>query len=762
MVKRAVEKYNLGIEEQQRKPILAQISSIQSRATTSHLGTKSVIAIHNLMSHYRKGKLTEAHREELEETLAWVNNNPDAELPADVMKQLGELDKEALSTMSIPDLQKLQKTLESLYQKGQAERHQFQLRQALQLGQDVRYIVEHGESLGTVMRGQPTGPISYTKKMGENVKMGELFRTTAQRLFKRMGLEKFKSSFDDKHAHFAYVRNHYDTELDTIVREEHLKHADMENLTLYTIKQQRPSQLTDVFNMTPEEIESITLTKGQKRLYDAVIRINKALFPSVQMTMAEQYNKIVAKQENFTHLPIASGEEVSYQETPERLLSSHFHGLTKTTEQGFTIERKPYVKVKPEMDFLLSAKEYIRDAVYLIDCQPVIRRIYEAVGSKEAKGSIGEVGQALLKLWSDVQARQGGVDSAYRIAALDKMVTKATYSIMGFKALTGAVQFTSIVDAIALIGPEAYMRGSVALLSSEWRTFIKNQASDIFSGETRETELAGLLSMTGVKKLSMQHIIVMDALVRRANWLGGYYKYCSEHGLDFTTSTISKEGIAYASSVTTQAQGSTQAKELPLAISAGAIDYSTASGKLTIKQNKSLMRVVHHFGTFNLYRYNNIKDTIWTEGFAKGNWKKGLSGIIWLWLVGTIVEAAIRRGYRELREKVFNLEETEQQSFWEDILKGSVEVVPFVGPIISMFNYGNDPLPILQMLRDATAGVKSMVEGKSKETKTRGLATAIRGIGGLTGIPGAAQGAQIIKDLIPTRTKKKVKFTLPY
>jgi hypothetical protein len=122
----------------------------------------------------------------------------------------------------------------------------------------------------------------------------------------------------------------------------------------------------------------------------------------------------------------------------------------------------------------------------------------------------------------------------------------------------------------------------------------------------------------------------------------------------------------------------------------------------------------------------------------------------------------LRKGYRELREHAFGLESV-QQPFWQDILKGSVEVIPFVGPIMSLFDYGNDPLPILQMLRDASAGVKSAVAGKSWETKARGIATAIRGIGGLTGIPGASQVAQIAKDIIPVKkARPKFKITSPF
>jgi hypothetical protein len=301
--------------------------------------------------------------------------------------------------------------------------------------------------------------------------------------------------------------------------------------------------------------------------------------------------------------------------------------------------------------------------------------------------------------------------------------------------------------------------GAVAMLNPEWQSFLKEQASTIFSGETRETELAPLLSMTGLKKLSMEHIIFMDALVRRSNWLGAYYKYCTEHGLAFEPTipqgqeSVVRDALAYAGEAVTQAQGSSLPKELPLAVSAGAMGYHVTPHGLTIEQNKSIMRAVHHFGTFNLYRYNDIKDFIWTEGFAKGDWKKAMAGIFWLLIVGAIVEAAIRKGYQKLREMVFHLDPV-QDSFWKEVLNQMVNPVPFISPITSMWNYGNDPLPILQALRDATAGSKSALMGKSAQTKLRGALTALRGIGGLSGVQGAAQIAQIIKDLIPPEKKQ--------
>lgn len=763
------EKYKAQ-KEAERKSAIAAIASIESKATLTRISVETWMGIDALMSRYRKGQLSPSHREELEETRAWMNEHPDEEMPAATIAKLEELNKTALSGMTIQELQALKAKLETLYAKGKEDYRQFKRKQELQKEQDIRLVEKEGRNLGSVMRDKISNPKAMAKNTLEHIKMGELFRTTAQRLFNRLGIQKLKALFDERHGHYSFIKAEYDRQVDDAVNAVGgLTVAEREHLTLYAMKMQgRSEMLTDLFGMTDEEIEALELTDKERPVYEAVRRINDALFPSVQMTAARVYNKAVFREPNFTHLPIGTGEEISFQETPDRLLSSHFHGLTKTTEQGFTIDRKAYVTSKPEMDFILSAKEYIRDAVYFIDCQPVLKRMFEAFNSPRAKTSLGEVGQALVKLWVDVQARQGGVDSAYRIVALDRAITKATYSVMGFKVLSGFVQFTSVVDAIALIGPEAYMRGSVALLNPEWRTFLSEQASDIFRGETREVELAPILSLTGLRKWSMAHIIATDALVRRANWLGAYYKYCTEHGMEFTPAISSatapqvRAAITYASTVTTQAQGSTLAKELPLAISAGAMDYSVAGGKLTIRQNKSIMRAIHHFGTFNMYRYNNIKQFVWTDGFAKGNWKKGMAGILWLWLMGTITEAAIRRGYRELREHAFGLESA-QQSFWMDVLKGSVEVVPFVGPIISLFDYGNDPIPILQMVRDAAAGINSAVTGKSWQTKTRGIATAIRGVGGLTGIPGASQVAQIARDIIPVKkAAPKFKITSPF
>jgi GGDEF domain-containing protein len=774
MVKRAVEEYNQReanvAEQKERKVLLTSIADIQTKAVPTRISAASIVKIDAILSKYRKGKLTEVHREALEDMRASLENNPDVVVEAGVLKKLEALDRIALSSLSAEELRGLQKKLDSLYAQGKEELKAWKLQQVAQKKADVDFIVEHGKSLGKVMRGHPTGPISYVKKVGENIKMGELFRTTAMRLFKRLGLESLKRNFAEKYSHYHRINTVVDAQLNGIARKNRLKEKDMENITLYSQKMQgRGYVLRDVFGMTDKEIAELTLTKEQTELYDASRELFDQYFPKVQQVAAETYNKVVHFEENYSPLPMGKGQELDQQPTEERIMSVHTH-TTKTVEQGMTVSRKLGAETKPEMNYLLNVKQYFRDAQYMIDCQPLLKRMYEAFGTNEAKDSLGEIGQALMQLWVDNQARQGGVPAGARIAALDKMVTKVTYGVMGWKIPTAFVQLTSIVDAIAVIGPENYMMGAVAMLNPKWHSFLKEQASTIFSGETRETELAPLLSMVGMKKASMEHIVFMDALVRRSNWLGAYYKYCSEHGLEFSPSipkgeeSAVRDALAYAGEMTTQAQGSSRSAELPLAVSAGAIGYHLTPSGLTIEQNKSIMRAVHHFGTFNLYRYNDIKDFIWTEGFAKGDWKKAMAGIFWLLIVGAIVEASIRRGYQKLREAMFSLEPI-QDSFWKEVLNQTTYTVPFVSPITSMWNYGNDPLPILQSLRDAVAGTKSALTGKSSQTQLRGAMTALRGIGGLSGVQGAAQMAQLIKDLISSGTTtpagKQAKPTKP-
>jgi hypothetical protein len=311
---------------------------------------------------------------------------------------------------------------------------------------------------------------------------------------------------------------------------------------------------------------------------------------------------------------------------------------------------------------------------------------------------------------------------------------------MAGKLGSSLIQLTAAADGFQVLGVKYMTEGSAMQMDDQWLEFVRKGAPEVYQ-DNADPDIDTGTAMKWASDKLYAPLIWMDAKVRRTVYLGSFAQWAKKNNLDVETAldgtmdkTLMREGLQFAREQTNRVQGTSAFKDQPLAISRGRLG--------NMNKNRSFGKAVMHFQSFNLFRWANIKDTIWTSGLRKGKVGKALSGIFWLMLVAALGEALIRRGTKWI---VSGGQEKSDTALWEETLRNMVESVPFVGPAMSMMMYGNDPIPVIQAVTDASQGIYRTFSTKSGFGKARAVSTAIRGVGAIAGIPGSAQIGELLK-----------------
>ena len=201
------------------------------------------------------------------------------------------------------------------------------------------------------------------------------------------------------------------------------------------------------------------------------------------------------------------------------------------------------------------------------------------------------------------------------------------------------------------------------------------------------------------------------------------------------------QAVEYAQHIVRRTQASALFKDAPMAISKGGLTG-----------NRSVDRALLQFQNFALNRWSIWRHDIARVGIKDKNFTRAFNKFLWL-AMATTMEEGIRRGSREIINVLTGREDKEDEAFWKEVLKGALNDVPFLGQVLSVANYGRNPVPALEApLRGLEAG-KSLVAGKKPETRLRGAIGVGEALGKAVGVPGSGQLAELLKGRIKDRKK---------
>ncbi|MDD5010007.1 MAG: hypothetical protein PHC68_16590, partial [Syntrophorhabdaceae bacterium] len=783
MVRKAVEKYNLGIEQQQRTSIIKEISALQSKAK-SGVYALAQSELDEVLGKYRKARLSKKHKASLETSREYFATHPDQDLPTDLAKEIEELDREALKGMSVKELIALREKVKGILSSGREAYQAWKKQDTLKRELFKKSVLARAKSLGGATSENVGTVMSRWQKLYQDALALDKTLEPTDVWMKEMGLMAEKRRFDDKYNHFLFVTRTIKRHVVDLMQKNHLTMEDRQKIKVFQIVRQGREDLlapiAEHLGMTLDQAKSLTLTEGQKEVLDYLDSQYEIYFPIVQRYLAKVKNQPLTHVDFYA--PLLADPNALGNDTIESNAVTFYHN-TKTISSDSTRSREQ-LNYLTTSDAVSDFERYVTDMQYMVEMGELTKRLSEVVVSKEFANKAGVLGQSIISDWLDTMARRGGASGEQRIRILDTLRKNTNTGYMTAKLGTVFVQFTAIADGFNEIGVKWMLSGAEKMMNPEWKSLMRDFAAEVYGNEadpdfTEPTWWKGLVE--GLRT----PVVAADAVVRRTVFLGAYARYCEQHGLAGTTEEFSShnmetrklihDGLAEAMEVTRKAQGTSEFKDQPLSISRGRI------GNLI--KNRSVGKLMTQFQSFNFFRWANIKDTIWTHGLHKGRLDKALGGLLWLLLVASMSEVLLRRGARwissggtttgEASDKLTmglkgNIEDLlGVDSSWltqltAETFSGLLDNIPFMGQLTGMMMYGKDPIPVADALIKFSQGIGSLVNGVSPETKWKGVAGIASAGGSLFGVPGAAQVGGTAKDIISaTQKKSRPKFKIP-
>jgi len=415
---------------------------------------------------------------------------------------------------------------------------------------------------------------------------------------------------------------------------------------------------------------------------------------------------------------------------------------TKNVEKGFTKARIGGGQ-KIKLDALRIFTTHIDNANYLIHMARDIKMLSEIANNSEFGEKAGDMGQRITLEWLDLMAKKGGKAGDERIALIDFDALRRNVGIayLGFKLSSAIIQPTALIDGASRIGTWAF-RGAGAIAFPENRKFVYDNFPEIkarVGDDPAFLDMSRNVTMQKIQEGSYWALKQLDALTASSVAYGAYMQKMSELGLPMDTQTVNKEALAYAQLMLRQTQSSGLFKDAPMAITRG-----------SLTGNRSFDKALLQFQTFMLNRWSNIKYNAIQTGLLKGNIKKSVSILSWIF-IALLAEEGLRRASKQVISALFgddDEDKEEAESYQKAVFMNSLTTIPFVSQIMSVANYDSDFIPGIGTVRTAINGIDDIKSGTNQTTVQRGIVNVVEGIGGIAGIPGTKQIGQILKKII--------------
>lgn len=501
--------------------------------------------------------------------------------------------------------------------------------------------------------------------------------------------------------------------------------------------------------VTQEQIDSVELTEEELAAYNFVREKFDSLYPDVKKYSFDIYNEDVGKIDNYVSF-MSDFEQMSDLELYQRFGQRAEEAVnlrTKTVEQGFRKSRAGMSDIKLELNIDKIFRRHMDDVAYLLTMGKDIKMYSEIVNTPEMREKLGDIGTLGWSQWLDLMARKGGVDSSKRVAALDFIRRNIGAGVLSFRLSTVLVQLSSFADTIGTIGAEYSTRGAYSISTSkEWRAFIMDNFPEVAKavGDDVAFREFGDGYLEKATRLGLTPMRIVDGYMRSVAAAGAYQMYAEEYGIEIDLEKPNEMLVQLATKSMRNAQGSSFRKDTPLALSTG----------WGLTENLALNKTLLTFQSFALNRWDNMRRQIWTKGFKEGNYKKGATSVFWFLVFGSALEEGLRFAGRNIMHLLTD-DDDEEEDFIKNSFFNIIQGVPIMGSIASALMYSSNPVPVLNIIDDIFSGIKTTLTAKSASTKQRGALQVFGAVGSLAGVPGSSQFAQILRDMLKQKTKKK-------
>ena len=422
----------------------------------------------------------------------------------------------------------------------------------------------------------------------------------------------------------------------------------------------------------------------------------------------------------------------------------HDRYRTKEVAQGFTLTRKPDVKLSPRIDFMAVLEEGLYAQYWYAYMQPLIDEHASLTHTPEYKAAAGIMMWNWWKDQIDIVSRKGWSASARPNPFLRQTRINMNLAVMGFKATTTVVQPFAIFETIAYAESRWGLDAAKDIALEFTRSWL-NPSQAIKSAEN-----------IPVLKLRKGGEIAVEETMEKK---GEYEKYrkAAMIGIklfDLITAQGSREGLLKVLNKHNIANAEDEADFL--------MNLTNGSTEVTIRPHilskGEGWKTWFTFQNFALNHYGLIIHDLIGTGF-KGNWKRKLNtGLAMLILM------AGGKAEDEIRELIYEWTTGKKASMTdEDLLEWALLYYPRQIPLAgrAFEKYPKVQAPAIRAVEKGLSGLSKTVTGiKNLEGVgiIRGGLDSIESLLTLHyGVAGTAQMFDIMERAIPDKDRKKTK-----
>ncbi len=708
----------------------------------------------------------------------------DVFMPEKVLESLDILNRKPLNKMSLVELELLSDKLAVIEQLGKTK---------LRTIQNL-YDIEKQKIKDELLVN--TFPIEsreiFKPKVGENITFEQKFKNIfskalneAQRVdlaitpmdtffdmldgfanYVGSNSKNFKKKLDGDFGGYLSLKDKFGTESWKWAEDLKLNDENFNRIGIHAIRaQEGGKEKLSNLGYTEEDINKIILTENEMKFYSTMRKNLDSLRPLIADVMKNVYNESVGDVKNYFSF-ITDWDAMNDVEVYRRIRDTKEYGMpTKKTEMGFTKARTGVGKQKIKINAMDVYLNHVDNATYLISMAKDIKMLFEISNSPEYGLVAGDRGQKIVVEWLDLMSRKGGGNGAIQIKFLDTLRKNIGSATLGFRISSALMQPTALFDGATMIGNYAF-RGVNNILvgekGKEWRYFLKDNFPELRDrglDDPAFLEFAENKLLAKIQKIGFQPLGYLDKITASAITSGAYEKYLDEHNIPLDFNKPNFEAISYAEKILRKTQASPLFKDIPLAISKGALTGI-----------KSVDKIILQFQNFMLNRWSLIRHDLYGTGLKlpdpfqykyktkDKDFKKAFNIFFWL-TIANITALGIRRGVKKLMDFLTG-SESPKNTFTKDIIMEMLTTIPFVSQGVSMAVYDREPMPVYDvsktLIKEGYASLTGV--GKKVETKIRHWINFMSAITSLRGIPGSSQLRQFLIGQTYPETKKSTKL----
>ena len=720
----------------------------QAMATGRGIAVDYQKKIADILQDYSLKKPTAATIEKLNGLAKYIEQNPDANIPAHLIKRLDTLKKMSPKDIENDSLRDLNDLLLRLWNLGE-------LKMAMKGKYNERFIKASVDKLLTTT-------VNVDKKS-----IGGLSWLHAPRVADILdGVRRYKGF------NVALQKKVSHSVAKAMQRSEQVIKEALDYISAIKNEFTKEEQAIMAFNMAKDQglysqaqalIGAYAGEYGWKTEADLVMTQEMTHAVNVlRGTFAKTVDYLAAVYEEIENKPFIKGENYfpnKYDKNFDKNVDldaptigemQNYQG--KQINKGFTIARMKGVKKVLRTDIFNVFAEAISEQQYYMGVQPVLNEIANIVKQPAYQERVGKVGVQWWDRYLKGVANKGrSLNRGIFDAWLREKRLNISKAVLGYKLTSAILQPTAIIDAYAYVylnhGALAanelilQLAANLSVPGYTKRTVAKSLGLQLRKGDAGEQVLQELANDRTSSRLSR-------ALTKGGMW--------ALRGLDIkTAASVQKTMYNYfrrkgmdqeaaqreADFVMNLTQGSSEIGDVPLVLMEG-----------------EAYRTLLTFQTFVLNRWGLITHDIIRSGIMKGGIMsvprklKGLLALFLLSLAGG-VENILRKTIGELTT---GKEYPEKFNFWQQSLLTVPEAAPVVGSLLtSAIEYGQGAsVPLSRLAENIVKGSMALVNptGDTKKeqeiSRTKGALKLSEALATYYGVSGSAQAFDFIDRLV--------------